>query len=112
MSKSEVIVAVGAEGGTIALYGTPTDRGWIFAREVNEGTPDLLDEAPVHTTSATVESRAAALELFDRYRCPMLHPIFVHPDFRRQIWDAVQERLRGDTPQVALRQWREVCGLD
>ena len=28
MNKSEVIVVIGAEGGSITLYGLRTERGW------------------------------------------------------------------------------------
>jgi hypothetical protein len=112
MSKSEVIAAVGAEGGSIALHGVQAPRSWIFAIEVNDGTPELLGEEPTQTKSAAVETWDAALDLLDRYRWASLLPLFVHPDFRRQIWDAVQERLETETSQSALNQWREICPLE
>ena len=71
MKKREVIVGVGTSGSTIALYGTRTDRGWIFERD---GTPDLLGEEPIHTNSRGVENWDAALRLLDRYRWPRLIP--------------------------------------
>lgn len=111
MSKSEVILAVGAEGGSIALYGLRTNQGWVFARQVDDQTPDLLDEEPIHTKTAGVDTWDAALELLDHYRWPALFPLFVHPDFRRQIWDAVQERLEPEKSQSELSRWREICGL-
>jgi hypothetical protein len=112
MKKREVIVAVGTAGGTIALYGTRTDRGWNFEREVHDGTLDLLDEEPVHANSRGVENWDAALRLLDRYRWPTLVPLSVHPDFRLKISDAVRVRLGDNTPaaQSELDRWREICG--
>ena len=80
---SEVVVAVGTEGGTIALYGLRTDRGWVFEREVHDWTPDLLGEEPVRT-NLSAENWDAALGLLDRYRWPTLLPLSVHPDFQAE----------------------------
>jgi hypothetical protein len=93
MKQNEVIIEVGAEGGSLALYGFRTERGWSFMRKVIDWTPELIDEERIQKKSAVVDSWEAALELLDRYHWPKLSPIFIHPDFRQQIWIAVQERL-------------------
>jgi len=68
MAKCEVIVEVLAEGGSITLYGIRNGPGWIFARSVNDFTPELVDEDTILHKSARVESWGAALGLLDKYR--------------------------------------------
>jgi hypothetical protein len=80
-NKSEVIVEVGGEGGSITLYGVRTERGWCFSRESIDWTPELLDEERVHKRSSVVDNWEAALDLLDRYPWPKLVPIAVHPEF-------------------------------
>jgi hypothetical protein len=106
----EVIIEVGAEGGSITLYGFRTDQGWVFSRKVIDQTPELIDEDRIKTNSDCVHSREAALELLDRYPWPVLYPISVHPGFGvRTLW-AVQERLdKHENSGVQLDRWRAVC---
>src|SRR3954451_2190130 len=101
-NEGEVIIKLGAEGGCIALYGFRTERGWSFKMVVNE----FIDEDPSQTASGVVDSWDAALELLDRYPWPMLFLISVHPDFKQQVWVAVQERLR--TTEPTLIRWRQL----
>ena len=117
MYKSKVIVKVGVELGSIALLGMQAERDWKFWREVNDQTPDLLDEEPIHTKSATVDTWTAGLELLDKYPWATFYPVFVDPDFKWEIWDAVQKRLKDDseTSQSAqehpLKRWQAVCRI-
>jgi hypothetical protein len=32
-----IILQLGAEGGSITLYGLETERGWVFSRSVSAG---------------------------------------------------------------------------
>jgi hypothetical protein len=73
--------------------------------EVIDWTAGLIDEDPIRKKSGVVDSWNAALELLDRYPWPKLSPISIHPDLKRQIWVAVQERLRTTEPE--LIPWRE-----
>lgn len=113
-NKSEIIVEIGAEGGSIALHRMQTEQCWAFTMEVNDWTADLMGEEPIHHMSAPVDSWEGAVELLDKYPWPKLFPVFVHPDFKRQIWDAVQERLPkiSATSQSAQQNWRRVCAQD
>jgi hypothetical protein len=105
----EVIIEVGAEGGSITLYGLPTDQGWVFSRKVIDQTPELIDEDWIKTNSDCFHSWEAALKLLDRYPWPKLYPISVHPDFRERIWSAVQERLDTDEKSEARSRWHAIC---
>ena len=36
MGDWEVILQLGAEGGSVTLYGMETERGWLFYRDVSD----------------------------------------------------------------------------
>ena len=68
----EVVLEVGAEMGSITLYGWRHGDGWRYAiSTVDHQTPMLLDEevdnAEVRPSSAKVNTWEAALHLMDRY---------------------------------------------
>jgi len=110
MAKCEVIVEVLAEGGSITLYGIRNGPGWIFARSVNDFTPELVDEDTILHKSARVESWGAALGLLDKYRWYSFYPAKVHPDFRKQVWIALQERICSDSrSRIEIDRWRDLC---
>jgi hypothetical protein len=112
MNESEIIVEIGAEGGSITLHGTRSGRGWAFSMEVVDWTPVLDDEDGIHHESAAVSDWEAALNLLDRYAWFRLHPVSVHPEFQRKVWFAARERLQNDAeaPEFALENWSELCG--
>jgi hypothetical protein len=114
MDKREIIVELGVEGGSISLYRIRTQRRSAFIMGVDDWTPDLLDEEPIHKMSTPVNSWGAAVALLDEYSWQMLFPVFVHPDFQRQTWDALQERFSrtSETSQSTQQKWRRVCGRD
>jgi hypothetical protein len=113
LNKNEVIVDLGAEGGSVTLYGFRTERGWLFSTEISDWTPELLGDEWIQKRSGVVDIWPAALNLLDKYPWVSLYPISVHPDFRQKIWDALQERIRGsirEPDQEMNRRWRQVCG--
>jgi hypothetical protein len=105
MDGSEVIIELGAEGGSITLYGNRAKQGWIFIREVVDWTPELIDEERIQHRSVAVDSWEAALHLLDQYHWHKLSPTVVHADFRQPIWVAVQQRLRSS--KFDLNRWRD-----
>ena len=54
MGQSEVIVEVGAEGGSVTLYGLRTKQGWLFSRKVIDQSLMLLDEPQIQHDSSCV----------------------------------------------------------
>jgi hypothetical protein len=111
MNKSEVILELGAEGGSITLYGMQTERGWVFSRNVIDWTPELVGEERVQHKSPVVDSWAAAVALLDQYPWQRLSPLMVHPEFSERIWSAVRERLEKDQASGSyLNRWRSMCG--
>jgi hypothetical protein len=110
MEQCDIIVEVGAEGGSIALIGTRRDRGWTYSRSVKDWTPELIDEEPISHKSAEVDSWEAALRLLDKYSWQTLYPLKIHPEFRARVWIALQERLVADeTKSSELERWRSLC---
>jgi hypothetical protein len=109
-NQGQLIVEVGAEGGSISVLGFRTEGGWRFTRAVGDQTPELIDEAWIQSKSGCVDSWEAALKLLDQYPWWKLYPLSIHPEFRQRIWSAVQERLRNDEgPGVKLSRWLELC---
>lgn len=110
-NEGEVIIKLGAEGGSLALYGFRTELGWSFSRELVDWTPELIDEEWIQHKSAVVDSWKAALKLLDQYSWCRLSLIRIHPEFRQKIWVAVQERLQSatDIPERKLKKWHELC---
>ena len=110
--KSDIIIELGAEGGSLTLYGLRTERGWSFSLNTSDWTRELIDEEPIQKRSGVVDSWDAALGLLDRYRYwPELYPISIHPDFKQQVWEAVQKRRRNpDRPWLEDR-WLTLLGV-
>jgi aerobic carbon-monoxide dehydrogenase large subunit len=106
----EIILELGAEGGSIALYGLRTERGWSFRRELIDSTSELIDEPRLENASDVVDSWEAALELLDQYPWPMLYPISIHPEFRQKIWAALQNRAH-KASRPAFNRWDALCNV-
>ena len=86
-----LIVEVGGEGGTVGLAGRQDDAGgWEFRLATLDG--------PI------VRSWEEGLQLFDRYPWQELEPIYIRPDFRNEVLDAVRSRRTH-----RLREWQRVA---
>ncbi|MBV9634432.1 MAG: hypothetical protein JOZ40_07355 [Methylobacteriaceae bacterium] len=121
---AEVILEVGAEGGSITLYGVRRDDRWRLKRSVLTQTTDLLDVEDraslqsyleAQRESNEVDSREDALALMDRYPWAMLSPTRVHPEFRDNVWHAVLDRLGKERSSgmnnLVRERWRTICGV-
>jgi hypothetical protein len=95
----ETIVGLGAEGGTLTLFGSRDAAGeWKFWLEENETALNYLldeeDQLPPESlinTSESVSSLPEAFALLDKYRWRCLIPLQVHPEFRLAILCEVQK---------------------
>src|SRR5437667_9925800 len=111
MGDWEVILQLGAEGGSVTLYGMETERGWLFYRDVSDWSPELIGEDRLQHKSPVVNSWEAAVALLDRYPWQRLHPLMVHPEFSDRIWTAARDRLKTDgTSGLYVDRWRNICG--
>lgn len=105
----ETILKMGAEGGSLTIFGKRKATGaWQFRVERDETTLyDMLSEedragAVPFEQNPWIESLDAVLAQIDRYNWPRLYPMSVHPDFRDYIFKEVQKR--GGDSEVA--RWR------
>ncbi len=102
----EIVLEVGAEGGSITLLGEREAGDWQFQMETQE-TYDLSEEdVGVGENSAPIECVRTfheAVAILDRYRWFGLQPLKVHPEFREAVLLAV--RMRGGPTEET--RWRE-----
>lgn len=90
--KIEIILKVGAAGGSLTLFGSKSANGkWDFFIERNEAAMcDLMDEEdregfiPISRTPY-VHSVEEGLQELSSYPWFMLHPVEVHPEFQEKI---------------------------
>lgn len=109
MPAFEIILQVGAEGGSVALHRWETSPGnWTWAMETNEvALYDLLEGEDGFDSRHAVKHQYAhsfedAIKLLDKYPWPKLYPMEVHPQFRDAILKAVLER----DGSAAERRWQ------
>ena len=84
----EVIIRVGAEGGSWTLVGrrTKSPDGWEFAAELNE---QYEYDDPIYGKSDWVSDWQSALKLYAKYPWHSLYPLEVHKEFRAAVEVAV-----------------------
>jgi hypothetical protein len=111
MHTSEIIVEIGAEGGSLTLYGKRETSGWLFSRRVIDQSAVMLGDDAIDLTSSVVNTWPQALDLLGQYRWEGLYPLFVHPEFRQAVYEAVRARLdlAGERTLQALERWSQVC---
>jgi hypothetical protein len=106
----EVVLEVGAEGGSVKLVRErKADGNWQFQIKTDETTlRDVLSEGDqngIEFSSQTgyVHSFEEALRLLDKYRWFKLYPLEIHPEFLDAV--LVQVKMRGG--DAAEARWRE-----
>lgn len=119
MYIQEVILQVGADGGSISLLGTRNPAGtWRFTSETNESFhADLLSEEEREGLSfdsrdGSVGTFPEAVNLLKKYPWYRLYPLKVHPEFRQSVFDAVIELTKADGVENRnLYEWKIECGI-
>jgi hypothetical protein len=97
---AETILRTLDEGGSLTLSAVRGSAGWTAFTVVTEERPpfDALDddagEGPEtdEQVAGPAETWKEAVELLDRFVWHVLHPDYVHPDFRQAVIAAVRER--------------------
>ncbi len=112
----EVVREVGGEGGSLTIVGARTADGWRFRMVRDETTLRALlskeDRVGLEFWHQTdwVDSFEAALGLLDQYPWHRLYALQVHPDFRPEVWAAVEERCRKDRRgEWGRDRWSRLC---
>lgn len=101
--NSEVILEVGAEGGSITLYGLRKNNCWFFSLNALDQSSTYIDESTSEHNTEIVKSWHEALELLDQYPWHQLHPLEVHREFRGKVYDAAVERLKSSSSDIGMR---------
>jgi hypothetical protein len=92
--SSEVILKIGAEGGSNTLNGIPHGTEWRYFTSVNESVlSGEFDELGSRRDPGCVDSWDAALRLVDRYPWHRLYAVAVHPQFKERVWSALSSGL-------------------
>lgn len=109
----EIILAAGAEGGCITLFGYKKPTGlWLYHVTTDETTLlDLLEEEERFSlsliskqTSRITDNWEEAVTLLSRYPWIELSPMRVHVEFREKILTHIESRTGGIAPR-----WKKVC---
>jgi hypothetical protein len=96
--KSEIVLEVGCEGGSITLVRESSQNGAQFRVETDETAAyEMLSDEDregieFQTTAPSVGSLEEALEQLDKYPWTRLSPLKIHPEFRQQILSVVETR--------------------
>ena len=115
--RCEVILRAGAAGCTVTLYGVRTQQGWLYSQNmisvsaaratgytrktIQEHNPDVVD------------TWQEALALIEQHQWHRLYPLIIHPDFGRQIFDAVAAHyhLIQGQESYQISNWKMLCGV-
>jgi hypothetical protein len=123
---AEVVVRVGAEGGSLTLFRVRTPGGeHRFCVELNvvalHELMEALDGEPpggeAVTRTRLVSTLEEGLQLLDDEPWVELYPIEIHRDHAAQVWAVVEPRLkqlevdRPDRARQQAEQWRALCGV-
>jgi hypothetical protein len=120
---TETIIRAVSQGGSVTLSALRGPSGWAhFTVVADESTMiEQLGEDPDEElsgylrTAGPAETWKGAVELLDRFVWPILHPGYVHPEFRQMVIAAVRERAADKgNPLVEfvedwLPDWERAC---
>jgi hypothetical protein len=117
MSNPEVIMEVGAEGGSIKVLSRSADDGAAqYSVQLRDQAMTFLsnDEAgpEIRRDYAWTASWEQVVKTLGKWPWPMLCPVYVHPDFRERVLSQVK-LYRGWDGQPArasaVERWKKAC---
>jgi hypothetical protein len=79
-------------------------------------TEEEIDTMTLYHKSEPVKTFEQAVEMLGEWEWLMSVPIVVHPEFREQVWEAVEERAPKVPEQSRdwwahnVHRWRAACG--
>jgi len=108
--KLEIIMTLGAEGGSINLVGIRTGSNWEFRIETSDEIWMLADDdAYIPPAYPWVATWAEALAELDRYPWAQLYPVHVHPEFRAAVAEDLQKK-KSMGGRIKWSNWDLVLG--
>jgi hypothetical protein len=109
----EMILSLGAEEGSITLYGVKLNGDWHFLLKYDRFAPlDLFSHEEVTDKNLFLEETSFqkgfnnAIELLDEYPWHMLIPRLIHPEFATQLLTEVENRFESE--HFRLTYWRRL----
>jgi hypothetical protein len=96
--KPEMILSLGAEEGSMTLYGIKLDDEWNFLLLYDKSTRTDFISQPSEDNLLKQDLMyrsgfQSALELLDEHSWHMLIPRTIHPDFAEQLLVEVEKRI-------------------
>jgi hypothetical protein len=118
MNDPKLLISIGAEGGSIALYGDNTDPAHPrYRMMVVDQTPTFLtgDESglEIRRDSGWLSGWDDAMTALGRYPWANLYVLYVDPTVAAEVWKSLQDYATGSGQPVregALSRWRDACG--
>lgn len=109
MDQSVKVLLIATEGGGLDFYGRQVDGKWSFKMTMDDCSPLLIDEEPIHFESQWFGSLSKCLAAC-KYEWNMFVPIEVHPDFAQEIYKLklAKDKKNGGNERYADR-WAEKC---
>lgn len=121
--QDEDILRTNDEGGALTLTARRTPAGWAGFTLLDEERPpaeQLVDDPPdaprtFTRTLGPADTWQGALGLLDSLIWEILHPEYVHPEFRQMVISAVRERAADPDNACAefvddwLPEWERAC---
>lgn len=109
-SAWSTVLSLGAEGGGITVLGKEENGQWKFSLKINEIISDDVKQSDHHEI---VDSFEQALNLLNAYPWPKLHPLKIHPVFRKSVWNGLQSvKNQYKMEQQQFSRWAELCFPD
>ena len=124
--RDEVILRTNDEGGALTLAATRTASGWTAFTLLDEERPpaeQFVDDPPdapreIVRTLGPADTWLGALGLLDSLVWEILHPEYVHAEFRQVVISAVRERAADPDNACAefaddwLPEWERACSTN
>lgn len=118
MASAKLLIRIGAEGGSIAVYGHAGDLATAGRYKVMivDQTPTFLNDdergLAIRQDSGWISTWSAAIQFLDRFPWPDLVGLYVDPSVAQQLWTDVQSYSQRSGKPIQGRQlarWSRVC---
>lgn len=106
-STEQIILRVASEGGCIELMGRLKGETWQFRVGTQENLLRVLEKdesLPGATAPCWLNTWEEALKALDAYFWQELQPLVVHPDFHKQVYQALS-RPYGIDHEPCYKAW-------
>lgn len=115
-AQDELILEIGAEGGSLKVVGRRNADGtWLYRTSLRDQTVVLfenIDAGETRKESGWVDTWDELILALDKYPWAMLFVLRVHPESSDQILAEAEPRLvnaPGHIAEMRLARWKERC---